>query len=841
MSAVTMPSLPDKSAPLSSILPLLPTPASISDLLVTSYTGTRDANGCMSCPLASLSLSGGNRYTGPVFNGLMHSPPVPASSASALALPPSDPTASDVASASASAPPADGKGEYRFSDGTVYRGPFFANEATGAGAEYRWTDGSKYVGEVRAGMRHGKGTYVEGGGVGSQQPPPAEDKKEEDGGEEEGHGTSSDNLSVANKSVYVGDWEAGRRSGTGTLHYGGLGSTTTFVGQFKDDLRHGKGTLKYPNDAGVYEGDWHNDQKCGHGTMVWYAGLTSGSLNGEWYVGTWQSDVPSGYGEHVWADDSCPRRAPPREGQDGEPAVTPKAQGKGKGPKAKPMLAGKPAGDGGAQGDGPARGDVQHQRFNVYRGMWANGMRCGEGTFLYANGSEYTGEWKNNKKEGLGTFTSHDGRSFTGMFVDDRLPTSSSGVSNEKSDSKGGRATEDVNPQLRMDLGDIEPGVGGEAAAASAAQPPVKGAPVFESPAAREGRLLDNLLLRYHTDLKTVYKMYAQLDVNMSGKAQPSSNQSSSASSPETAFTMSMDQFRHLLRDSGLLPPSPSFRRLGHDHASLRHLDRASAGKAVLSFADVCDILYRMRRYRALKVLARQNTAPGGALCYVEPPSSYDSHRPILFREFVEGLVRVAHTLYCRNGGGGPALREAVTSLLEGQVLPSASSGVSTPGPEQKERSPLLDAGIRACLSSPPVSDALLAAFGKSCDGGASSSSPQIACVMSPAAFDSFAAACSSASEGLLLPQQVYEGLPRANRFVFPEFCEAVARMAVSMDAPAAAALDGAAAAAAKGAKAPEVSAQDKIKSFVENVMAKAADTRKSTVAKREVPPRKVA
>ena len=50
-----------------------------------------------------------------------------------------------------------------------------------------------------------------------------------------------------------------------------------YVGQFKNDLRHEKGTEYYPNGKIQYEGDWINDKREGNGKYIWE--------NNEYYIG----------------------------------------------------------------------------------------------------------------------------------------------------------------------------------------------------------------------------------------------------------------------------------------------------------------------------------------------------------------------------------------------------------------------------------------------------------------------------------------------------------------------------------------------------------------------------
>jgi hypothetical protein len=76
----------------------------------------------------------------------------------------------------------------------VYKGEFKSNEITGQG-KYKWPDESTYDGQVKNGLRHGVGTYI----------------------------------NVKEGVEYKGEWING--------------------------MRHGKGTLTYKNGS-VYEGEW---------------------------------------------------------------------------------------------------------------------------------------------------------------------------------------------------------------------------------------------------------------------------------------------------------------------------------------------------------------------------------------------------------------------------------------------------------------------------------------------------------------------------------------------------------------------------------------------------------
>jgi hypothetical protein len=54
-------------------------------------------------------------------------------------------------------------------------------------------------------------------------------------------------------------------------------------------------------------------------------------------------------------------------------------------------------------------------------GNWKLGLRYGNGTFYYSNGSKYEGLWRENLKNGYGVFTFEDGTTYEGPFENDRM------------------------------------------------------------------------------------------------------------------------------------------------------------------------------------------------------------------------------------------------------------------------------------------------------------------------------------------------------------------------------------------------------------------------------------
>ena len=54
--------------------------------------------------------------------------------------------------------------------------------------------------------------------------------------------------------------------------------------------------------------------------------------------------------------------------------------------------------------------------FDRYEGDLLDGMRDGNGLFVFADGSFYTGQWRNNKPSGLGLFHYIDGKFDSGIY-----------------------------------------------------------------------------------------------------------------------------------------------------------------------------------------------------------------------------------------------------------------------------------------------------------------------------------------------------------------------------------------------------------------------------------------
>eukprot|EP00904_Undaria_pinnatifida_P000755 jgi/Undpi1/10680/HiC_scaffold_29.g13128.m1 len=251
-----------------------------------------------------------------------------------------------------------GQGEALFRSGNTYVGEFHRGVMNGTG-RYVWiVDGTIYEGDLRNNEISGKGRYTWSDGSCYEGDVVR--------GLRNGQGTFT---SADGTLVYEGSWKASKRHGHGEQRYGvGTESASSYKGEWQENSRHGRGTMTYAS-GNAYRGEWAKDQKEGRGTMTWVE-------RRERYTGEWKADVQCGYGEHVWIED---------------------------------------------RPESSASMDTQKQMCNVYRGEWSGGMRHGQGTFMYADGSRHTGQWDKNRKHGPAVFMTESGRMLEVSFDNDSM------------------------------------------------------------------------------------------------------------------------------------------------------------------------------------------------------------------------------------------------------------------------------------------------------------------------------------------------------------------------------------------------------------------------------------
>ncbi|GAA0150179.1 kinase [Lithospermum erythrorhizon] len=149
-----------------------------------------------------------------------------------------------------------GKGIYKWMDGTKYDGEWEEGKMTGKG-KMLWTSGATYEGDFCGGYLHGFGTY-----------------------------TSSDG------SVYRGAWKMNTQHGIGRKQYQ---NSDVYDGCWKEGVREGSGRYKWSN-GNMYIGNWKHGKMCGRGVMKW--------ANSDLFDGSWLDGYRHGSGCYRFSDGS---------------------------------------------------------------------------------------------------------------------------------------------------------------------------------------------------------------------------------------------------------------------------------------------------------------------------------------------------------------------------------------------------------------------------------------------------------------------------------------------------------------------------------------------------------
>ncbi|EGZ14875.1 hypothetical protein PHYSODRAFT_504737 [Phytophthora sojae] len=477
--------------------------------------------------------------------------------------------------------------------GVAYEGDFTHNEITGRGT-YWWPNGSSYVGDVKRGKRHGRGVFVTGDrGV----PKPLlfafrsheTEGHDVDGGGGDGHddakGEDDVGLVMAQSNArYDGEWENGLPHGCGELVFDAA-RNIRYEGQFVEGKREGKGHMHYAYGS-VYVGDWKADVKCGQGVMTWM--------------------TPRGDGELLNPEDSTPL-----ERYDGE-WLNDYQEGFGRHVwLVNPLSV-------------SATGSTSKN--NWYEGEFHEGLRHGRGVFFYANGARYEGEWKTNVKEGYGLFFYEDGRVFVGLFRQDR--------SVEGSYATASTTTGGIVPVSPVKADSAETNVA--STVISSSQPPSSSSsvagimlfindllPISDIPKREKARkAVEHAALRINTELRALYRGCI--------KESRRSASSSSNDPDESGTLLEVFECRQLLSQCGFYFTS------GQLESLMQEVRRAQRSGAMACAASMNIAEYFLED---LPVENRANHPLDPTRLEIVPWDEV-----LLFREFVELFVRIAHS-----------------------------------------------------------------------------------------------------------------------------------------------------------------------------------------------------
>lgn len=153
----------------------------------------------------------------------------------------------------------DGQHDGSRAAGASYHGEWSDNKKHGYGVQV-FPNGEKYEGQWGRGGRNGEGTLWV---------PVGKAKKL--------------------RKLYVGGWKDDKRHGKGTCFFKG---SEYYQGTWDHGMMHGQGTLRYAN-GDLYIGQWHDGHRSGQGTL--------NKANGDCYEGYWLNDNREGSGSYFYA------------------------------------------------------------------------------------------------------------------------------------------------------------------------------------------------------------------------------------------------------------------------------------------------------------------------------------------------------------------------------------------------------------------------------------------------------------------------------------------------------------------------------------------------------------
>lgn len=247
-------------------------------------------------------------------------------------------------------------------------------------------------------------------------------------------------LKKIDKSVPTGKFISGRLTGAGMAKYGALGM---YYGNFLDGKKSGYGKMTYtdvehqcewfPETEGEYIGEWKDDKRHGQGTMKWINGTkyegkynndrrhnVTGKItfnNGDTYDGGWVEDRMEGFctikrkdiiirGQYIRGSLSNLVKVQYHDNKIYEGHIinhVPHGLGIMKWPNGDKYQ--------GSFFDGlmDGTGQMAYNNGDFYHGNWENGSKNGKGTMVYADKTVYKGEWAEGKRSGEGVLKNHKG------------------------------------------------------------------------------------------------------------------------------------------------------------------------------------------------------------------------------------------------------------------------------------------------------------------------------------------------------------------------------------------------------------------------------------------------
>jgi len=194
------------------------------------------------------------------------------------------------------------------------------------------------------------------------------------------------------EEFYVGEWETGKKNGLGLqftqtgLFFGswksglfdGFGTTIssegdTYLGDWKDNHQHGRGTKHWVGAGDCYEGEWVKDDRHGQGVYTW-------GSSGAKYTGGWQYGQISGHGVYNYSGGDCVYEGEWQEAKYNGKGVLTFADGE------------------------------------YYKGTWHQDRKQGHFESRTSFGTRYVGEYVDDEFHGTASFTHPDGYTWSGTW-----------------------------------------------------------------------------------------------------------------------------------------------------------------------------------------------------------------------------------------------------------------------------------------------------------------------------------------------------------------------------------------------------------------------------------------
>ena len=196
---------------------------------------------------------------------------------------------------------------------------------------------------------------------------------------------------LCDDKMFVLTWKDGRRYegnvGIGFILNGNgnmtLANGVQYIGQFKNNQRHGIGEMWWGQRQNYYIGPWEYNEKCGEQGKIQYG-------NGYKFIGDWK-DRGVIEGKLEYKDDLVYEGSMQYIESNGKIELI--KHGKGK---------------------------YVWRNWDQYIGYWDQDKRHGKGKMVYKNGDMYDGQWNRGQRSGIGKMTWANGKRYDGEWFDDK-------------------------------------------------------------------------------------------------------------------------------------------------------------------------------------------------------------------------------------------------------------------------------------------------------------------------------------------------------------------------------------------------------------------------------------